>query len=80
MSTKLPKISAYIPHDLYKCLQKDQRKTGMSMSQAVIAALANHYNLEETVGKGVRGRTAPSGRCAFSSSKPTPMKGINSVS
>ena len=54
MSTKLPKISAYIPHDLYKCLQKDQRKTGLSMSKVVIAALANHYNLEEIVGKGGR--------------------------
>ena len=54
MSTKLPKISAYIPQELYKCLQKDKQKTGMSMSQVIIAALANHYNLEEAVGKGGR--------------------------
>lgn len=54
MSTKLPKISAYIPQELYKCLQKDKQKTGMSLSQVIIAALANHYNLEETIGKGVR--------------------------
>lgn len=54
MSTKLPKISAYIPQELYKCLQKDKQKTGMSLSQVIIAALANHYNLEETIGKGGR--------------------------
>ncbi len=38
MPTKLPKISAYIPLDLYECLQKDKQKTEMSMSQ-VIASL-----------------------------------------
>ena len=54
MPTKLPKISAYIPLDLYQCLQKDKQKTGMSMSQVIIAALANHYNLEETIRKGGR--------------------------
>jgi len=52
MPTDKPKISAYIPQELYKCLQKDQQKTGLSMSQVVIAALANHYNLQKTVGRG----------------------------
>lgn len=48
---ELKKISAYVPEELYDCLEKDKNEGGISFSQAIIAALANHYNLEVTVGK-----------------------------
>lgn len=52
--SKLKKISAYVPEELYECLEKDKEEAKISLSQAIIAALANHYNIEVTVGKSGR--------------------------
>ena len=65
--SELKKISAYVPKELYDCLKKDKEESEISFSQAIIAALANHYNIEVTVGKSGRrvtlgGETATAGR------------------
>ena len=52
--SELKKISAYVPEELYDCLEKDKEEGKISLSQAIIAALANHYNIEVTVGKSGR--------------------------
>lgn len=52
--SKLKKISAYVPEELYECLEKDKEEAKISLSQVIIAALANHYNIEVTVGKSGR--------------------------
>ena len=52
--SELKKISAYVPKEIYECLEKDKQEGEISLSQVIIAALANHYNIEVTVGKSGR--------------------------
>ena len=62
--SNLKKISAYVPEELYEHLKKDQDELGITLSQVIIGALANHYNIEVTVCKsGKRVTLMPTGVC-----------------
>lgn len=49
MPTDNPKISAYVPQILFDRFKQYQEESKLSMSQAIIALLATHFGIQQTI-------------------------------
>ena len=57
MPTDNPKISLYVPQQIYDCFREFQQEQGLSMSQAGIVILAEYFGLKETIKEITKGTT-----------------------
>ena len=58
MPTDNPKISGYVPQQLYDRFKEYQQENDLSMSQAVILILAEYFGIEETIKNNTSGSLA----------------------
>ena len=57
MPTDNPKISLYVPQQVYDCFKEFQQDQNLSMSQAGIVILAEYFGLEEIIKETTEGTT-----------------------
>ena len=57
MPTKKPKISSYVPQQIYDHFLEFQEERDLSMSQAVMVILAEYFGIEETIKEITEGTT-----------------------
>lgn len=55
MPTDNPKISGYVPQQIYDRFKQYQEENNLSMSQAVIVILAEYFGIEETIKENISG-------------------------
>ena len=57
MATDKPKISGYVPENVYRCFKNYQTDMGVTMSQALIVILTEFFGLEGEINVNNEGRS-----------------------
>jgi hypothetical protein len=57
MTTDNPKISLYVPREIYEVFNKFKKERRLSMSQAGIAILSEYFGIKETIKETTKGTT-----------------------